>query len=260
MLAVLALIAAALMAGRGDLTEPTPVVSAGTLTPAAVAVPTDDPLMRSLLATVQVLTPIDGSRDTYSIGSGSVLTSQGHVLTNLHVVADPNTGQPYNRRGQVLIAISPPDLRGEPTVAFQAEIEELDLNLDLALLRLVAQADGSDLPSDLRLTTMSIGDSDSVHIGDELTILGFPGLGGESVTLTRGSVSGFLDAEGWIKTDAEINPGNSGGAAVNAVGELVGIPTAGALGSQFPGKLGLVRPVNLARPLIERALREAGER
>jgi putative serine protease PepD len=218
-----------------------------------------DPLDRNLLATVQVLVPVDGTRDRWSTGSGSVITSAGHVLTNFHVLGDPDTGVLFNRAGVVLIAVSSPDVRSEPEVAYRAEIQEIDRTGDLAMLRIVAQQDDSPLPMGFSMISMPLGDSDTVRIGNELTILGYPGLGGQSITLTRGSVSGFLDSENFIKTDAEINPGNSGGAAVNEAGELVGIPTAGAFDEEFPGKLGLVRPVNQARPLIDRALREAGE-
>lgn len=234
-----------------------------TLEPRPLPEPTsftaDDPLGRNLLATVQILVPVDGVRDQWSTGSGSVITTQGHVLTNFHVLGDPDTGRLFNRDGVVFIAVSSADMRSEPEVAYRAEIQEIDEIDDLALLRIVAQDDDSPLPVGFSMVSMPLGDSDTVRIGDELTILGYPGLGGQSITLTRGSVSGFLSAENFIKTDAEINPGNSGGAAVNRAGELVGIPTAGAFDEEFPGKLGLVRPVNQARLLIDRALREAGE-
>ncbi len=72
--------------------------------------------------------------------------------------------------------------------------------------------------------------------------IGNPGLGGDTPTLTRGTVSGFLlDDEnnlpqGWIKTDAEINPGNSGGMAINANGELIGVPTQAFTGTFPPSR------------------------
>jgi S1-C subfamily serine protease len=130
-----------------------------------------------------------------------------------------------------------------------------DQVMDLALIKIIATQDGRVLPANLNLTAMSVGDSDTVEIGDELSIIGFPNLGGATVTFTKGSVSGFLTDEGWIKTDAEVNPGNSGGAAIDQDGQLVGIPSAAAAETiRLPGKIGLVRPVNLARPLIELTL------
>ncbi len=214
-------------------------------------------LERALLATVQIIVPIDGERRS-SGGSGSVLTEKGHILTNFHVVGDPRTGRLYNAKGTIYVAISPADLKGPPQVRYIAEVAKSDPRLDLALLKIRATRDGKALPGDLGLTTIPVGDSDSVAIGDEISVIGFPGLGGDTVTFTKGSVSGFLAAEGWIKTDAEINSGNSGGAAVNRAGQLVGIPSAAATETtRVPGKIGLVRPVNLAKGLIEWAIVDA---
>lgn len=242
-------------------TSPTPGLATATLLP-VLTQPTSTPppseaLDRALLATVQIIVPVDGQRLS-SAGSGSVLTDKGHILTNFHVIGDPDTGRPYNRQGLIYVAVNPRDLKSPPQVAYLAQLVQGDQDMDLALIRLAATQDGGDLPPDLGLETVPVGDSDTVRIGDELSILGFPGLGGETVTFTRGSVSGFLASEGWIKTDAEINAGNSGGAAINRAGELVGVPSAAATETvEVPGKIGLVRPINLARPLIELALRDA---
>ena len=216
-------------------------------------------LDRALLATVQIIVPVDRQRRS-SAGSGSILTEKGHILTNFHVLGDVKTGRLYNRQGVIYVAVSPPNLKDPPQVEYMAELVQGDQALDLALIKIIAKQDGGDLPAYLGLTTMPIGDSDTVKIGEELSIIGFPGLGGDTVTFTKGSVSGFLEDEGWIKTDAEINSGNSGGAAINREGQLVGIPSeVTAETSELPGKIGLVRPVNLARPLIELALTDAGE-
>jgi hypothetical protein len=94
-----------------------------------------------------------------------------------------------------------------------------------------------------------VGDSDTLELGDTVNIFGYPGIGGETVTFTSGSVAGFSkepgvrDRRAWIKTDATIAGGNSGGAAVNHDGELVGIPTQAAAGSD-------VTPVD-ARPVVD---------
>jgi len=225
-------------------------------TPIAVLNHTDA-LERALAATVQVLAPMDGTSGDFSAGSGTVLTENGYILTNFHVIGDSTTQQIYNAKGLFLIAVSPVGSTKPPDVLYQAKLVEADYTLDLALLQITANKDGRTLPKTLPLTVMPIGDSGTIHIGDELTILGFPGIGGSTVTLTRGTVAGFL--ADWLKTDAEINYGNSGGAAINTAGELVGVPTAGSSdesrgdGTRLPGKLGLVRPINLARHLIERA-------
>ena len=229
-------------------------------TPLPTATPvSNDALNRALLATVQIIVPGLGFGQS-SAGSGNVLTTQGHILTNFHVIGDPDSGQLYNAEGRILIALSPPDLREAAEPQYIAQLLEENRSLDLALIKIIATLNGAPLPADLGLTTLPIGNSDSVTIGNELSIIGFPGLGGNSVTFTRGTVSGFITeaGENWIKTDAEINFGNSGGAAINGAGELVGIPSAAAGETvDLPGKIGLVRPVNLARPLIDRALAEA---
>lgn len=229
---------------QGDNPSPTPI-----------SAQVQDPLERALSATVQILTPDEGNRDRTSTGSGTVISSKGYILTNFHVVGDLDLRQLYNASGLILIGVSPSGSMQPPTIRYQAKVVEADYNADLVLLQIVALADGGQLPDDLGLTAVAVGDSNTVSIGDQLRIIGYPGLGGSTVTLTRGIVSGFLP-EGWIKTDAEINPGNSGGAAINEAGDLVGIPTAGNVGDSFPGKLGLIRPVNMARHLIERAERE----
>lgn len=243
--------------GPGAAVTALPAVSPQT---SAVAAPVATPasgLERALRATVQIIVPIDRERRS-SGGSGSILTEQGHILTNFHVLGDVQTGRLYNRAGQIYVAVSPPDLKGPPEVRYVAELVQSDPGRDLALIKIRALRDGGRLPATLGLTTIPVGDSDTVNIGDELSIIGFPGLGGDTVTFTKGSVSGFLSAEGWIKTDAEINAGNSGGAAINRDGQLVGIPSAAAAETtQVPGKIGLVRPVNLAKPLIEWAIEDA---
>jgi S1-C subfamily serine protease len=242
---------------------PAPAPTTSTALPPATSSsstpPVSETLNRALLATVQVIVPVDGQRAS-SGGSGSVLTEKGHILTNFHVVGDPDTGRLYNRRGLIFIAVSPPDLKGPPQIAYVGELMQSNRGMDLALIKIIGTQEGGVLPASLGLTTMPVGDSDTVTIGDELSIIGFPGLGGDTVTFTKGSVAGFLTDEGWIKTDAEINAGNSGGAAINRAGELVGVPSAAAAETvELPGKLGLVRPVNLARSLIDLALSDAAK-
>jgi putative serine protease PepD len=96
-----------------------------------------------------------------------------------------------------------------------------------------------------------------MRIGDPIAILGFPGLGGDTPTFTRGTVSGFLPDNsihqdfGWIKTDAEVNRGNSGGMAINANGELIGVPTMAAVDTEVTGKISEIRPINLAKVVTD---------
>ncbi len=210
--------------------------------------------------------PIDASRGSFSIGSGSVITKRGHILTNNHLFVDDN-GKPYNSRGEISIAFPPRgDLKARVEIRYRAEIVAVDKQFDLALLHIVAQSDGGKLPDDLGLGVIPIGDSDKVDSPNPITILGYPGVGGSTLTITTGTIAGFIPdgslESGFIKTATEVNSGNSGGPALNAANELIGIVTAARVRDTtggIPGKFGLIRPVKFAQPLIERAKRDAGE-
>ncbi|MCC7355577.1 MAG: trypsin-like peptidase domain-containing protein [Anaerolineae bacterium] len=210
---------------------------------------------QGLMAAVQIAVPVmRGSRvEDASLGSGSIVSPDGYILTNYHLFAD-KTGRLYNQEGLSLIAVNVTSPDQPPEFMYRARLIDHDRALDLALLRIFADADGNPLPASLRLPAIPIGDSDRVHIGDTLSVIGFPGTGGETVTLTQGIVSGFLDddtlSKGWIKTDTEISRGNSGGLALDQAGCLVGVPTAGLVDPQLSGKLGYVRPINLARGIL----------
>ncbi|HFD40677.1 MAG TPA: serine protease, partial [Anaerolineae bacterium] len=168
----------------------------------------------------------NGKLYNIGVGSGTIISPDGLILTNCHV-ADP-----------VLYGMSPDELppidylsvaltvRSDqpPQVAYLAEVLAADPYLDLAVLRINRKLDGRPVNAgDLNLPYVPLGDSDSVEVGDEVNIFGYPGIGGETVTFTKGVVAGFsLDAavEGraWIKTDATIAGGNSGGTAVDEKG------------------------------------------
>jgi len=249
------------LSSRGGAT-PTPRAEATPVselaTPTTPSQSAAESRQRALRAAVIVFTPVEGEQDRYSTGSGSLLTSAGYILTNYHVIGDVDKGEYYNQEGRAFIGLNWDDPEGTPNTFYRAEIAEADQDLDLALLRVIATEEGDDLPADLEFPTLPVGDSDTVTIGDELVAIGFPGLGGETVTLTRGTVSGFLTDEagrsrGWIKTDAEINPGNSGGMAINDRGELIGVPTIVVSGEKVTGKIGVIRPINLARMIIDQA-------
>ena len=253
--------------GQASQAKPTEPPAKPTTAPAKPAAPTQPPeqpkpsggrdpaFVRALNASVRVIVPTGPS--SASTGSGSIITPQGHVLTNYHVVSDDN-GKLINQGNNVRIAVPPAE--GENAQPkYRARVAEFDAKLDLAIIQLVAMEDGSPLLGNLGLNPIPLGSSRSVNIGDTIIIIGFPGLGGSSLTVTRGIHSGiarFSDDPGsFIKTDTEINRGNSGGTAINAAGELIGIPTAGRIDREAPGKIGLVRPIDEARPLIDKAAR-----
>jgi putative serine protease PepD len=232
---------------------PTPPPAKPTEPPAKPSGGRDPNFVRALNASVRVIVPTGPS--SASTGSGSILTAKGHILTNYHVVSD-DAGKLINNGQNVIIAV-PPNEGDAASPKYRAKVVDFDAKLDLAVIQLLAMADGSPLPGNLGLNPIPIGSSQSVQIGDTIIIIGFPGLGGSSLTVTRGIHSGisrFTDDPGsFIKTDTEINRGNSGGTAINAAGELIGIPTAGRFDREAPGKIGLVRPIDEAKPLIEKA-------
>jgi S1-C subfamily serine protease len=174
---------------------------------------------------------------TTGVGSGVILTSNGYILTNRHVVEDSQS---------LTVALSD----GRELAASVVEVSDAT---DLALIKV----DATDLPA------ASIGDSDAVQVGQTAIAIGSP-LGAYTETVTRGIVSG-LDRDvtvtneatrrqttltGLIQTDAAINPGNSGGPLLDAAGNVIGINTAVATSAEG---LGFAIPIGAARDLIDLA-------
>jgi putative serine protease PepD len=197
-------------------------------------------------ATVKIYS-LDNDLVPLGTGSGSILVQTGQVLTNHHVVSDPETGELANDDGIVLISITT-DPRDPPNPTYLGKVIRSDAELDLALVTVVSDIGGRDLTDCLTLPTYSVGDSGELLVGDEVAVIGFPSLGGNSVTYTEGTISGFEESAGWIKTDTEINPGNSGGSAIDVDGKLIGVPTqimtSGDAARQ--GKIGFIRPIAAA--------------
>jgi S1-C subfamily serine protease len=213
---------------------------------------------QALLATVQVIVPVSDEEDLYSTGSGTILSDDGLILTNYHVMGEIETTTLYNENGFAGIAINPTNLRGAPVLQYAATLVAGDPELDLALLRIVGLLEDTSapLPENLGLTPIVVGDSELVEIGDQIHAFGFPSIGGDTVTFTSGQVAGFLDEDKdgyseWLKVDLNINHGNSGGLATNDLGEMIGVPTAGRTDL---GMIGLVRDGNMAMEFVKRAL------
>ena len=163
-------------------------------------------------------------------GSGVIISSDGYVLTNDHVVD-----------GAKIITVTLPDKR-----EFTGTVVGLDPQTDLAVVKI----DATNLPF------VPWGDSASLRVGEYVLAVGNPF--GLNSTVTLGIVSalgrggmGITQYEDFIQTDAAINPGNSGGALVNTRGELIGINT--AIFSQSGGYqgVGFAVPTNLAKPVYE---------
>jgi Do/DeqQ family serine protease len=168
------------------------------------------------------------------LGSGVIVTADGYVLTNNHVVDGVET-----------VKVDLSDRR-----SFSAKVVGTDPATDLAVVKIPAKG----------LSTLEIGDSEAVKVGDVVLAVGNPLNVGQTVT------SGIISAKGrqtggdqesyqdFLQTDAAINHGNSGGALVNAGGQLIGInsqiltPTDGNIG------LGFAIPSNMAKQVMDQLI------
>jgi len=154
-----------------------------------------------------------------SSGTGSILTRDGVVLTNDHVITDANTGKLFPN---LVVYFKPNPISGDNRkdlkTPYLVDVIAHDKDLDLALLRV------KDAPPDLR--PIVIGDSEQVDIGEPVAAIGHPG-GGGLWTLTTGTVSSKRKDQDRdiFQTDTAINPGNSGGPLLDEYSRLVGINT-----------------------------------
>ena len=162
----------------------------------------------------------------------------GYVLTNAHVVTDED-GRPCREVGVWFTS----SFEEEPMDREQADLAAWDSRLDLALLALHRPASAA--------RSIAVA-AQSLAPGEDIRIFGYPGAGGLTMTLTRGSYSGMIDhlGETYIKTDADISEGSSGGAAFNEAGVFIGVPTAGI------EQVGLLIPAEAAEQFLTRALDE----
>jgi serine protease Do len=169
------------------------------------------------------------------LGSGVIVSKDGYILTNNHVVEDAD---------KVEVALA--DGKKEYT----AKVVGTDPETDVAVLKV----DASDLPA------ITLADSDKLEVGDVVLAIGNPFGVGQSVTkgivsgLGRGDFpgGGVVDYADFIQTDAAINPGNSGGALIDAEGRLVGINTFIMSRNGRSQGVGFAIPVNLARSVMDR--------
>jgi serine protease Do len=185
------------------------------------AEPADTGLDELAKSVVQILA-LDSFGEAVWWGSGTLISQDGLILTNAHVV-DDRYGE-YEDLGVATIRRTDE----APELAYLGAIVAVDYALDLAVVKITSALDG-DMVTDA-FPFVELGDSDETEIGDALRILGYPGIGGDTITLTNGVVSGFssersVGGRAWIKTDATISGGNSGGLAVDDDGKLVGVPT-----------------------------------
>ncbi len=192
-------------------------------------------LERALLATVEISIPDGG-------GSGVIVSEDGYLLTNWHVVEGPD-GLPSD---DIMIGVSVDHTR-PPAERFRAEVVVYAPDRDLALLRITSGRYGEAIPADYRFPTIEMRTSPLV-IAEDLQFIGYPWIGGTgsraSITYTRGTVAGF-QRTGFgllVKSDGEINAGNSGGAALDREFRLIGLPT--SVVGENAGQLAYVVPIS----------------
>jgi len=173
-----------------------------------------------------------GDRREQGMGSGVIVSKDGYILTNNHVVADAQE-----------IKVTTSDRHN-----YTATIVGTDPKSDLAVIKL--KGDVSNL------TPVEFGDSGRLRLGDIVLAIGNPFGVGQTVTMGIVSAKGRSDLgietyEDFIQTDAAINPGNSGGALINSEGKLVGINTAILSRSGGYQGIGFAIPTNMASPIMD---------
>ena len=236
----------------------------GKFTPITMADVTSNPVVNKgdFVAASKLVTPavvhiktIVGSSQGYSqygerggigrgSGSGVIITANGYIATNNHVVENASA-----------IQVILPDKR-----VFAATLTGVDPNTDLALIKIEATG----------LPIVKFGNSDTIEVGEWVLAVGYPfslnttvtagivsakarsiGIIQQSGNMGTGAGAGSTAVESFIQTDAAINPGNSGGALVNTSGELIGINSAIASQTGSYAGYAFAVPANLAKKVLE---------
>lgn len=200
----------------------------------------DDPLLRRFFGD-ESDAGAEGSRKMRqdSLGSGVIVTEDGYILTNNHVVEGADEDG---------VKIAMPDGK----TRYDAKVIGKDPRTDIAILKVEVAK---------KLPALTLADSDKLEVGDVVLAVGNPFGIGQSVSsgiisaLGRGfGILGRQGYEDFIQTDASINQGNSGGALVDAEGRLIGINQSIASPSGANAGVGFAIPVNLARSVMERLI------
>ncbi len=234
------------------LQQPTPVVRIDA-TPPALPTPADPAEAGSTLEALyqQVLPGVVAIRTGNSLGSGFVYDSEGHVVTNQHVVEGASDVEISFSSGFIA----------------QGTVVGSDVDADIAVIKVDAPAE--------QIHPLAIGDSNTLNVGEQVVAIGNPfGLSG---TMTLGIVSGlgrtqfahaspeggFFSTADIIQTDAAINPGNSGGPLFNLQGEVVGVNQSirtetfnGATGNAVNSGVGFSISINLVKRIVPYLIRD----
>jgi len=203
---------------------------------------------------VVLIYSLDRSGDVESSGSGTIMTPNGQIYTNRHVVEN----------GEDFAILVIEDIAEQPVLRYFATPILIDDNLDFAILQIDRDAEGRRIDSNtlnLPVITMS---SAPPSIGDRIFVFGFPGIGDGFLVLTSGSITTIqndtLNGERipfLYQTDAQISPGNSGGLAVNSSGNMIGIPTQVNSEERTLGRLGGILSVSAIRFVLDSPIASA---
>ena len=232
--------------GRAGTGAVFPITTAGAKVPVAIdessavieAAAIAGPAVVRILVTGTVADPAGGTIPEQGIGSGVIFDASGWILTNRHVVTDTS--------GSTASSVTVELKDGHQ---YQGSVYGIDTLTDLAIVRIDATG----------LATATIGVSADLQVGQLAIAIGSP-LGTYSNSVTSGIVSATGRSvtvqsgdrlNNLIQTDAAINPGNSGGPLLDAIGDVIGINTAVATGSNG---IGFAIPIDIARPIMQQAL------
>ena len=199
--------------------EKTEVATTSSLNPVVSSEPAAAPT-KSVVSEVDILASVVqvvsecGNGDSYS-GSGTVFIDEFHVLTSNHVVSSDGDCSIVELFVETIERIDTAPIR-----THSAEIFAIDEQADLAILKITPLNTFANTLKAVKVSSKS-------NIGDPIIAIGFPGIGGDSVTVTSGEISGYANYGGiqWIKSSVSISGGNSGGGVFDSGGGLVVIPT-----------------------------------
>ncbi|MDB6056817.1 MAG: DegQ family serine endoprotease [Verrucomicrobiales bacterium] len=196
----------------------------------------NNPMLRDLFGDELHNSPKGRTHQEQALGSGVIVSRDGYILTNFHVVDGAD---------DIEVSLAGSDKE------FTAKVVGTDPPTDLAVLKIVTK----DLP------VAELGDSDGLQVGDVALAVGNPFGVGQTVTMGIVSATGrggfgVVDFEDFIQTDASINPGNSGGALADGEGRVVGINTAILSAAKGGQGIGFAVPINLAKTVMQQIIND----
>lgn len=209
----------------------------------------DAALIDDLSQFVVLIFALDANGEPLGTGSGTVVSADGMIFTNRHVVEGASDFEIYILE----------DINERPQFRYYASVSLLFEEIDFAILQIDRNADGNAvLRTNINLPFLDPSNVAEVQRGDEVFVFGYPGVSSGFLTTTAGGVTTIQNGDVcgvrmpvWIQTDAAISSGNSGGLAVNAEGGLVGIPTAVNVDERTAAGLGGILPFTTVFELID---------